>query len=102
MLPDGSLKCLYAGYVSISAYETAVVSNGSAYFKIDLLHTPYSLDYMENAVIEVNLATEEWRLVYADEDCLGEAVHLRENGMDSVQLQAAEEYVRTLAVQKAQ
>lgn len=102
VLPDGSLKCLYAGYVSISAYETAVVSNGSAYFKIDLLHTPYSLDYMENAVIEVNLATEEWRLVYADEDCLEEVVHLRENGMDSVQLQAAEEYVRTLAVQKAQ
>lgn len=100
LLPDNDLKCLYAGHVSMGTYDKAVISNGFAYFQIDLLHTPYSLDYMENAVVEVNLATEEWRLAYADEDCLKEAVRLRENGMDSAQLRAAEEYLKMLSIQE--
>lgn len=102
ILPDDSLQCLYAGYITTNAHETAVFSNGFAYFSIDLLHTPYSLDYDNNAVIEVNLKAEKWRIAYADEDCLKEAVKLRESGMDSLQLWAAEEYQKKLAMLKAE
>lgn len=101
VLADGTLKCLYPGYVRTGVYETATFSNGSAYFKIDLLHTPYSLDYDDNAVIEVNLETEEWRLAYADESCLQEAVSAAESGMETLQFLAAVEYEKELAEQKA-
>lgn len=101
VLEDGTLKCLYPGYVSIGACKTAVFSNGYAYFNIDLLHTPYSLDYADNAVIEVNLETEEWRLAYVDENSPREAVSLAESGMDTLQLRATVEYEKNLAYLKA-
>lgn len=100
VLADGTLKCLYPGYVRTGVYETATFSNGFVYFKIDLLHTPYSLDYADNAVIEVNLETEEWRLAYVDENCLQEAVSAARNGIDTLQLRAAVEYEKNLAGQK--
>ncbi len=101
ILEDGALKCLYPGYVRTGVYETATFSNGFVYFKIDLLHTPYSLDYADNAVVEVNLETEEWRLAYVDENCLQEAVLAAGSGMETLQLHAAVEYERKLAGQRA-
>ncbi|MDE6063386.1 MAG: hypothetical protein K2G20_02200, partial [Lachnospiraceae bacterium] len=100
VLADGTLKCLYPGYVGIPWWGVAF-SNGFAYFEIDLLHTPYSLDYADNAVIEVNLETEEWRLAYVDENSLRAVVSLAESGMDTLQLRAAVEYEKNLAGLKA-
>lgn len=97
ILADGTLKCLYSGYVSTEACNKAVFLNGSAYFNIDLLHTPYSLDYADNAVVEVNLETEEWCLTYVDENSLREAVSLAESGIATQQLLAAVEYEKHLA-----
>ncbi|MBD5537750.1 MAG: hypothetical protein HDQ99_19290 [Lachnospiraceae bacterium] len=101
ILADGTLKCLYSGYVSTEACEKAVFLNGFAYFNIDLQHTPYSLDYADNAVVEVNLETEEWRLAYVDENSLREAVSLAESGIATQQLLAAMEYEKNLAELKA-
>lgn len=101
VLADGTLKCLYSGYVSTEACNKAVFLNGSAYFNIDLLHTPYSLDYADNAVVEVNLETEEWCLTYVDENSLREAVSLAESGIATQQLLAAVEYEKHLAELKA-
>ncbi|MBD5479929.1 MAG: hypothetical protein HDR14_11685 [Lachnospiraceae bacterium] len=100
VLEDGTLKCLYPGYVRIPSWGPAFL-NGFAYFEIDLLHTPYSLDYANNAVVEVNLETEEWRLAYVDENCLRAAASSAESGMDTLQLQAVMEYETNLAYLKA-
>ena len=96
ILADGTLKCLYSGYVSTEACKKAVFLNGFAYFNIDLLHTPYSLDYADNAVVEVNLETEEWRLAYVDENSLREVELLVESGIATQQLLAAIEYEKHL------
>lgn len=101
ILADGTLKCLYSGYISTEACNKAVFLNGFAYFNIDLQHTPYSLDYADNAVVEVNLETEEWRLAYVDENSLREAVSLAESGIATQQILAAMEYKKNLAYLKA-
>ena len=62
---DGSLQCLYPGYITGQCLPCCF--DGNVYFYVYLQHTPYSLDYRNSGMIEVTLDTDTWRVVY-DED----------------------------------